>query len=124
MNIETNIINIISNFSRKRNWKYGMGYLSNDINYALDRMELAKIIYKINKYRYVYWFVRIQKLEEKMRIKTNKVVRRKPRDKGESECFFILMKAKIDDNIKKGKVKFMTKAAKTPNALSSMTLRL
>ena len=43
-----------------------------------------------------------------MRIKTNKVVRRKPRDKGESECFFILMKAKIDDNIKKGKVKWIS----------------
>ena len=70
MNIETNILNVISNFSRKRNWKYGlrqkylygvligMGYLPNDINDALQRMELAQIIYKITKYRYVYWFMR------------------------------------------------------------------
>ena len=42
-----------------------------------------------------------------MRIKTNKIVRRKPRDKEESECLFILMKAKLDDNIKKGKVKWV-----------------
>lgn len=59
MNIETNIINVISNFSRKRNWKYdlrqkylygvlqGMGYLPNDIKDALERMEFAKIIFTI-----------------------------------------------------------------------------
>ncbi len=41
-----------------------------------------------------------------MRIKRNKRVRRKPRDKEESECLFILMKAKLNDNIKKGKVKW------------------
>lgn len=70
MSIETNILNVISNFSRKRDWKYGlrqkylygvlqgMGYLPNDISHTLERMELAKIIYKINKYRYIYWFVR------------------------------------------------------------------
>lgn len=57
MNIETNILNVISNFSRKRNWKYGlrqkylygvlqdMGYLPNDISDSLERMELAKIIF-------------------------------------------------------------------------------
>jgi hypothetical protein len=68
-NIETNIINVISNFSRKRNWKYGlrqkylfgvlrgMGYDPNDISNALERMELAKIVYKIYKYGYVYWFI-------------------------------------------------------------------
>lgn len=43
-----------------------------------------------------------------MRIKINKIIRRKPRDKEESECFFILMKAKLDDNIKKGKVKWIS----------------
>ena len=36
----------------------GMGYLPNDINDALQRMELAKIIYKIDRHGYVYWFVR------------------------------------------------------------------
>ena len=57
--IETNILSVISNFSRKRNWKYGlrqkylygvlrgMGYLPNDISDALNRMELAKIIIKL-----------------------------------------------------------------------------
>lgn len=70
MSIDTNIINVISNFSRKRNWRYGlrqkylfgvligMGYSQDDINDALHRMEFAKIIYKIDKYGYVYWFVR------------------------------------------------------------------
>ena len=70
MSIETHILNIISNFSRKRNWKYGlrqrylfgvligMDYSSNDISDALQRMEVAKIIYKIYRYGYVYWFVR------------------------------------------------------------------
>ena len=68
--IGTNILSVISNFSRKRNWKYGlrqkylygvlrgMDYLPNDISDALQRMELAKIIYKINKHGYVYMFVR------------------------------------------------------------------
>ena len=43
-----------------------------------------------------------------MRIKINKRVRRKPRDKDESEALYLLMKAKIDDNIKKGKVKWIS----------------
>lgn len=43
-----------------------------------------------------------------MRIKINKRVRRKPRDKDESEALYLLMKAKLDDNIKKGKVKWIS----------------
>lgn len=42
-----------------------------------------------------------------MRIKINKAIRRKPRDKEESDCLYLLMKAKLDDNIKKGKVKWI-----------------
>lgn len=42
-----------------------------------------------------------------MRRKRNKRVRRKPRNKEEIECLFILMKAKIEDNIKKGKVRWI-----------------
>jgi len=42
-----------------------------------------------------------------MRINTHKIVRRKPRDKDESEALYLLMKAKLDDNIKKGKVKWI-----------------
>jgi hypothetical protein len=42
-----------------------------------------------------------------MRIKINRVVRRKPRDKEESEGLYLLMKAKLDDNIKKGKTKWV-----------------
>lgn len=43
-----------------------------------------------------------------MRIKRHKIVRRKLRDKDESECLYLLMKAKLDDNIKKGKVKWIS----------------
>lgn len=69
MTIEANIVNVISNFSRKRNWKYGLrqkylygilrgtGYAPNDISDALQRMQLAGIIYKIDKYGYIYWFI-------------------------------------------------------------------
>ena len=45
----------------------------------------------------------------RMIIKKSKIVRRKPRNKEESECLFLLMKAKIDDNIKKGKVQWIGK---------------
>ena len=37
----------------------------------------------------------------------NRAVRRKPRDKEKSECIYLLMKARLDDNIKKGKVKWV-----------------
>lgn len=43
-----------------------------------------------------------------MRARIHKRVRRKPRDKDESECLYLLMKAKIEDNIKKGKVKWIS----------------
>ena len=42
-----------------------------------------------------------------MRSRIHKRVRRKPRDKDESEALYFLMKAKIEDNIKKGKVKWI-----------------
>ena len=42
-----------------------------------------------------------------MRLKINKIIRRKPRNKEESECLYILVKAKIDDNIRKGKVRWI-----------------
>lgn len=37
----------------------------------------------------------------------HKRIRRKPRDKDESETLYLLMKAKIDDSIRKGKVKWI-----------------
>lgn len=60
-----------------------------------------------------------------MRIKINKIIRRKPRDKEESECLYILMKAKIDDNIKKGKIRWisnreMERTIKIPQKLISI----
>lgn len=64
-----------------------------------------------------------------MRIKINKVVRRKPRDKEESECFYILMKAKIDDSIKKGKIRWvsnreMERIIKIPHQRNNMKIEI
>lgn len=42
-----------------------------------------------------------------MIIKIKKRIRRKLRDKDETEALYLLMKAKIEDNIKKGKVKWI-----------------
>jgi hypothetical protein len=44
----------------------------------------------------------------KKKMRKNRSIRRKPRDKEESECFYLLMKAKLDDNIRKGKVKWIS----------------
>lgn len=67
--IETHVLEVVSNFSRKRNWRYGLrqkylyrilqglGYSYESISDALQRMELARLVYKIHRYEHIYWFV-------------------------------------------------------------------